>query len=156
MGLILLGNIYAKHKKDDDAAEVFYQKAYQLDPKDPYLLNNYASLKVNKDQTDEAAKMFNQAITIDPTYPNSWFGLASLYSSKGEKTQALETLQKFFSKASSEDPRSKPVFEQARRLYSKLNREIAEENYESFIAFIHTRANIVESVTGIPVEDERG
>ena len=76
-GYILLGNIYAMYQNDFDTGEPFYEKAYQLDPNDPYLLNNYASVKVKKDQLDDAINMFIRAIEIEPIYPNSSFGLAT-------------------------------------------------------------------------------
>ena len=151
-GYILLGNIYSMYQNDFDTAEPFYEKAYQLDPNDPYLLNNYASVKVKKNQFDDAMNMFIRAIDIKPDYPNSSYGLASLYSNIGKNAQALEIIQKLFQQTPSDDPRSDSVFEQTRQLYYSINSQIAEEQYESIMAFVHSRANVVEGITGYPLE----
>ena len=75
-GYVLLGNIYVKHKKYAQTGEQFYKKALALNPSDPYLLNNYAAVKAEKGETDEAESMFKKAIENDPSYPELvlWFG----------------------------------------------------------------------------------
>jgi len=92
-GYILLGNIYVKYKEDRKTGEQFYKKALELNPKDPYLLNNYAAVKAENGQTDESQAMFEKAIEIDPLYPNSYYGLATLLSKMNRKKEALSSLE---------------------------------------------------------------
>ena len=151
-GYILLGNTYAKYQGDFVTAEPFYKKAYALNPNDPYLLNNYAALKVHNGQFDHAEQMFHQAIQADASYPHSYLGLAILHSNRTKNIEAIEPLRQLFTKASADDPRSKPVFEQARVLYATLNRQTAEENHDVLMTFIESRAKAVEAITGFAVE----
>jgi tetratricopeptide (TPR) repeat protein len=151
-GYILLGNIYVKHKEDRKTGEQFYKKALELNPKDPYLLNNYAAVKAENGQTDESQAMFEKAIEIDPSYPNSFYGLATLLSRMNRRKEALSSLEKLFAHPISSDPRAAIVYDHSRALFKSLNEELADENYESIMAFVHSRANAVEGITGYPME----
>jgi tetratricopeptide (TPR) repeat protein len=151
-GYILLGNIYVKHKEDRKTGEQFYKKALELNPKDPYLLNNYAAVKAENGQTDESQAMFEKAIEIDPSYPNSFFGLATLLLRMNRRKEALSFLEKLFAQPVSSDPRAAIVYDHSRALFKSLNEELADENYESIMAFVHSRANAVEGITGYPME----
>ena len=151
-GYILLGNIYVKYKEDRKTGEQFYKKALELNPKDPYLLNNYAAVMAENGQTDESQAMFEKAIEIDPLYPNSFYGLATLLSKMNRKKEALSSLEKLFAQPISSDPRAAIVYDHSRSLFKSLNEELADENYESIMAFVHSRANVIEGITGYPME----
>jgi tetratricopeptide (TPR) repeat protein len=151
-GYILLGNIYVKHKEDRKTGEQFYKKALELNPKDPYLLNNYAAVKGENGQTDESQAMFEKAIEIEPSYPNSYYGLATLLSRMNRKKEALSSLEKLFAQPISSDPRAAVVYDHSRALFKSLNEELADENNEAIMAFVHSRANAVEGITGYPME----
>jgi tetratricopeptide (TPR) repeat protein len=151
-GYILLGNIYVKNKEDRKTGEQFYKKALDLNPKDPYLLNNYAAVKAENGQTDESQAMFEKAIEIDPSYPNSFYGLATLLSRMNREKEALTSLEKLFAQPISSDPRAAIVYNHSRALFKSLNEELADENYESIMAFVHSRANAIEGITGYPME----
>jgi tetratricopeptide (TPR) repeat protein len=149
---ILVGNIYGKYRKDFASAEIFYKKAYEINPNDPYLLNNYAAIKVDKGELEEAERMFRTSIEANPKYPNSTFGLALLYHNQNKYAESLVVMEKFFKLHQTEDPRSKPVFDDIRSLYLQVHHKKAEDDYESLMAFVHSRGNAIESITGYPVE----
>ena len=73
---LLLGNIYARHKRNLDVAEFFFQKCYEINPNDHLLLNNYAAIMMEKGDIEKARGLFEKAVAIDPTYPNTYYGLA--------------------------------------------------------------------------------
>jgi len=149
---VLLGNIYGMYRKDFDSAEPFYRKAYEINPDDSYLLHNYASLKGSKKQIEEAIRMFERAIDLNPSYPNSYLGLAMLLVGENRNSDSLFALRRLFSQAQKEDRRSEPVYEQARRLNLQLNREQAEKDYETIMTFVRERATSVEAISGFPVD----
>ncbi len=151
-GYVLVGNIFVTHRKDLQTGEQFYRKALGLNPNDPYVLNNYAAVKAENGQLDEAKVMFKKAIEIDPSYPNSFFGLATLYSRLNRKQEVLSVLEKLFAEPISSDPRSVTVYVHSRALFKSLNEELADENYESMMAFVHSRAMATEGITGYGVE----
>ena len=151
-GLLLLGNIYSKYKNDFDSAEPFYKKAYEINPHDPYLLNNYAALKIDKGEIEESERMFRESIEADPRYPNSSFGLALLCKNQNKFSESLKVIEKFFSISPTEDSRAKAVIKEIRSLYLQVHKKNAENEYESLMAFVHSRGNTVESITGFPVE----
>ncbi len=151
-GYLLLGNTYSRYENDFDAAEPFYKKAYEVNPKDPYLLTNYAVLMLETDRPEEAIRMFDQAISADPKYPNSYLGLAHLYLRESRLDLVLSTLDRLFDESNSPDIRSKPVYEQARQLYLDANKVIAQQAHTSLMQFIRERQKLLEIKTGFPIE----
>ncbi|MFH0992519.1 MAG: tetratricopeptide repeat protein [bacterium] len=151
-GYILLGNIYVKYKEDRKTGEQFYKRAYEINPDDPYLLNNYAAMKAENSQTDEARAMFEKAIRIDPSYPNSYLGLATLLSKLNNHQEGISILGQLFDHPISSDQRASIVYEHARDLYKTLNEKLCDEHCESIKNYICVRANAIRAITGYPVE----
>ncbi len=119
---LLLGNIYAKYDHNLDVAEFYFQKGLSISPNDNILLNNYAALKMEKKQFKEAQDLFEKALEIDPSYPNTYYGLALLYQSTGNADRALELLNTLFDQPKSEDIRSAQVYQQAWNLFLEINK----------------------------------
>jgi tetratricopeptide (TPR) repeat protein len=124
----------------------------ELNPDDPYLLNSYAALKLEKSENEEAQRLFKRSIDLNPQYPNSFAGLAILQHRQGESQSALETLDSLFSQQLSPDIRSVHVYERARAMYLQLSKELAENSYDPLMEFISDRCKSIEKVTGFPVE----
>jgi tetratricopeptide (TPR) repeat protein len=151
-GYLLLGNTYSKYEKDFDSAEPFYKKAYEINPKDPYLLANYAVLMLEKNRPEDAIQMFDQAIAANPKYPNSYLGLAHLYLRESRLDLVLSSLDRLFDQSDSTDIRSKPVYEQARQLYLDASRTVAQTTHASLMDFIRERQKNLGENTGHPIE----
>ncbi|MBI5020542.1 MAG: tetratricopeptide repeat protein [Ignavibacteriales bacterium] len=149
---LLLGNIYSKHEHDLKTAEKFYLKTYELNPKDSYMLNNYAALLLELEKFNEAENLFTEALSINPKYPNSYYGLALSYSSQGRIELALATLNDLFKNASGEDLRSVPVYQNARELYFELNVKIANKNLSMITSFIEDRKINLETLGNHPIK----
>lgn len=49
---LILGNLYGRSERDLESAERFYQKAYELDPDDAYLLSSYGAAKAKSGRLD--------------------------------------------------------------------------------------------------------
>lgn len=151
-GLILLGNIYSKHENDKETAERFYIRAYEINPNDQFLLNNIGALYADKGQYPESIKYFEKAIEVDETYPNAYYGLALANMNAGKDKTALNVLEDMFIKSDSSDPRSKPVYAEARKLYLELNKRLAQKNKDLLEAFIEERKESLEKVIGYDIK----
>jgi Tfp pilus assembly protein PilF len=149
---LLLGNIYAKHDRNYDIAEFYFQKGLSINPKDNILLNNYAALKMEQRQNKEAQDLFEKALFNDPSYPNTYYGLALLHKSMGNDERALALLDKLFEQPTSKDIRSAQVYQQAKNLYVDINREIAEKSYDDLMSYILGHKREVEERTGFPIQ----
>lgn len=126
---LILGNVYMQFEDDLAAAERFYQKAHELNPDDVFLLNSYGTLEAKQGHFDEARVLFREAIKSAPSYPNPRYGLALSYQKEGQLDRALVALEELFAEPRSQDPRSKPVYEEARALYIDVNRRIAQDSH---------------------------
>jgi tetratricopeptide (TPR) repeat protein len=76
--LILMGNIFAREKNDIDTANNYYEKVLELDPKNNIAINNIAGNLLNAGKLDEGERFLKEAYDIDPTYPNTIYGLAMI------------------------------------------------------------------------------
>src|SRR5690606_14232400 len=89
--LLLMGNIYFLNSQE--MAALFFMRAAQHAPTDPYILTNLASLKGKQEKYEEAIPLFEQALAADPGYPNAGFGLALVYMHQEQYAKAVETLE---------------------------------------------------------------
>lgn len=128
------------------------RKAYELKPDDVYLLTNFGGLLVEEGKYDEAREFFVRALAVDPSYPNAYYGLALLYFRAGDLTQALETLDELFAKASTQDIRTVPVYDEARRMYLEASKRLAEQSYNRLMEFIEARKADLEERTGFGID----
>jgi len=149
---LLLGNIYAKYNHNLDVAEFYFQKGLSIQPDDNILLNNYAALKMEQKQFEEAQKLFEKALALDPSYPNTYYGLSLLYQSTGNNEQAIELLNRLFDQPKSEDIRSSQVYQQAWDLFLEINKDIAEKSCDKLIAYISDYKKEAEERTGFPIQ----
>ena len=150
---VLLGNIYFKEEKKLDLAEKFYRRAFELNPNDALLLANYGALMAEKQDTEQAEEFFERAIQANPTHPNSYHALAVLNYRAHKPEQALLALDDMFGKAKSSDIRSGTVYNEARKMYLEVNRQIADESYDRLMQAIDERKRALERQEGgLPIE----
>ena len=148
---LLLGNIYAKYDHNQDIAEFYFEKGLSIRPDDNILLNNYAALKMEKKQFKEAQDLFEKALEIDPSYPNTYYGLALLLQSTGNSERALELLNRLFEQPKSDDIRSAQVYQQAWNLFLEINKDIAEKSCDNLIEYISGQKKEAEERTGFAI-----
>jgi Tfp pilus assembly protein PilF len=153
---VVLGNIYAKEPKDWPTAEKFLRRALEITPNDPWALNGLATIAGQRGQTEEAVRMFQQAIKSNPELPNTHYGLAVTYHRSNQPDLALLALDDLFTNARILDARSRPVFDQARGLYAQLQSARAEQHHsDAFKAVENLRAELEQS-SGYPVRITEG
>jgi len=74
-------------------ALVTFEKAFQLDPKDPDLLLNLGLTAWNMKMREQAQAMFRQFIAANPTSPLGYNNLGMVQCELGDPTTAIETLR---------------------------------------------------------------
>ena len=96
-GLLMMGNIFAKHKKDLKTALIYYDQAILANKADHISLANIAYLLFQDDKPEEAKKYAREAIKIKENYPNTHFILSliaekenDLHSSFYSTVQAIK------------------------------------------------------------------
>jgi len=99
---------------ETDLAEKHYRKAYQLDSKDPLMLNNYGQFLCRNERYDKADKMFNTALK-DPLYrrPETALtnaGLCAIRQSKRDKAE------EYFRQALAKNPKYPPALREMARI----------------------------------------
>ena len=155
-GWVVLGNLYAKNEKDWPTAEKFLRRAVEIAPNDPWALNGIATITAQRGQTDEAVKLFEQAIAANPAFPNPYYGLGVTFHRTGKPDLAARALDRLFSSARGQDARAKQVFDQARTLYATIQDDLMKQQHpEAFKAVENLRAEL-EQLSGYPVRMTEG
>jgi Tfp pilus assembly protein PilF len=152
---LILGNLYVQFENDLESAGRLYQRAYELNPDDAYLLNSYGAFKAKRGDSDEARTLFRKAVEAAPDYPNPRYGLALSYAQEGQLNSALNALEDLFAMPQSQDARTEPVYEQARALYLDVNRRTAQENDALITGRLEEAIEDHTAETGYPVDLER-
>lgn len=71
-----------------------YVRAIQLDPTNPSLRLDVGGTYLTMQDYDQAIRLFQQAIELKPDWANAYYNLANGYIQKGDKTAAIEALNK--------------------------------------------------------------
>lgn len=151
---VLLGNIATKHDRNFEVAAFYYEKGLSINPDDNILINNFAALSMEMGNLEKARELFEKALTIDASYPNTYFGLALLHRVTNAPEKALKILDQLFMQPSSADIRSAPVYKNARSLYLEVCTELARKESSALISGIMTRKMSLEEKTGYPINIE--
>jgi len=125
---IMLGNIYARNERNLDVAEFYYAKCVELNPNDGMLLNNYASLMMEKGNFTKAEELFKKAMKLNPGYPHTYFGLALLYKVAGDPEESLKVLERLlFLLPKPQGIESSQIYREAENLYREIKKEMGAE-----------------------------
>ncbi len=153
---VILANHYTKHEDDKDTAEKFLRKALELKPDDTWAMNSLGAVMVEKDQPDEAMRLFDRAISVDKAFANSYFGKALLYTNQEKFPEAAEALEGMFKNGKVQDTRSNNMFRQARDNYFRVENIIANNKKAEGQAVIRSVTAETEKESGYPVVVKSG
>ena len=153
---VLLGNIYAKHERNQPVAEFYYEAGLTTSPNDNILLNNYAALQMEQGKTVKAKELFERALAADSSYPNTYYGLAYLHQINREPAAAIAILDRLFDQPKSSDMRSESVYRNARALYLELSDELARQDSTRLMGLIQEKKSELERAAGqrISIEED--
>lgn len=89
-----LGVIYLEAGRAERALE-FCTEAYEYNPDDMIITDNYAAALAANGKTDEAEEIYRKLIGREkaPHFPEPYYGLGLLLAEKGEKEEAKELLE---------------------------------------------------------------
>lgn len=77
-----------------DKATTALERAYQLNPWNFQVINNYAAALVKLQRLSEAVPLFEKALEINPRYDEGKFNLSFVYSKLGDYPRAAEWLSR--------------------------------------------------------------
>jgi Tfp pilus assembly protein PilF len=88
-GLLMMGNIFAKHKKDLKTAMIYYDQAILANKADHITLANIAFLLYQENKLEEATKYAWETIKLNDKYPNAHFILSLISQSENDLHSAF-------------------------------------------------------------------
>lgn len=88
--LLMMGNIFSRYKDDFATAKKYFDQALKVNPSDHITINNIGGNLIKMGKLDEGVEYLEKAYAIDPTYPNSSFGLALAYEQLGYPLMAFD------------------------------------------------------------------
>ncbi|MCX6910882.1 MAG: tetratricopeptide repeat protein [Verrucomicrobia bacterium] len=154
--LVVLANLYIREKSDPVTGEKFLRKALEIKPDDVWALNSLATVSHKRGKTEEAIALFERAISANPDFANAYYGQAVAFEAAHQNDKAIEALERLFGRAKMQDVRSQPVFDNARKLYTKLQAEVATRNHSEAFKCIQTYKAEMEALSGCPIRIEEG
>ncbi|TVL98970.1 MAG: hypothetical protein CV087_19760 [Candidatus Brocadia sp. WS118] len=87
--LLMVGNIFAKYKKDTETATKYYDQAISCNTADHISLTNAAYIMLLDDNISKAAEYINKAIDLKPDYPNALMVQGMISDKEGNKRTAF-------------------------------------------------------------------
>ena len=88
--LTMMGNIWARDKKDMETAMRYYQSALDIDPDDHIALNNIATQYLIMGDHENAQQWFQKAVEVESSYANAHHGIALIAFQRGDMLGAFE------------------------------------------------------------------
>jgi tetratricopeptide (TPR) repeat protein len=152
--MTLLGNLYAKRNKRDRALAL-YRRSLELD-RSVYALNNAGAMLAKLGEPAESLTLFREAVVLDPTFPNAWYGLGLTYANMKDVAvlpQAIDALDHALA-AAGERSKSPDVWDATQGLLLQLAQIAANDQGNRAEPMIDATIALVSSNGGLPVEVE--
>lgn len=131
--LVMLGNIFFKFKNDIPTALKYFDQAVIANPIDYVAINNIGAHLMHKDKPAEAKKYFQQAYSINPSYPNTLYALGYIAAAENELYTAFENTIEAVRLNKNKDQlyqnSLRQVFEIANRIIKTPEGMLAVKNY---------------------------
>lgn len=131
--LLLMGNIFAKHKNDVKTAMKYYDQALIANPKDNITVNNIGANLMQQGKLDEAKKYFKNAHEINENYPNTHFALGMIADIEGDLHTAFKNTIQAIRLNNKKDLLYQNSVKQAFKIAQKITAtKIGEKVYEDY------------------------
>jgi hypothetical protein len=88
--LLMMGNIFAKFKKDIETARRYYNQVLVVNPIDNIALNNIGANLLQLGNVQDGVDFLEKAYAVNPNYPNTTYGLTMAYDLLGFPLMAFE------------------------------------------------------------------
>jgi tetratricopeptide (TPR) repeat protein len=128
--LLMMGNVFAKFKKDNNTANIYYNQVLVNNPTDHITLVNIGVLVFQQGQVNEALKYINKAIEVQPNYPNAYMALVKIAEANQDWQTAIDNAIKTLKRCAKKDV----IYQNAlHSLTESCNNFIEENNAQSII-----------------------
>src|SRR5690606_30689759 len=87
--LLMMGNIFATKKNDIETALVYYNQILEHTPDNYITLNNIGAVLMQIGKSNEGLQYFKKALSINPSYPNTYLAIALLKKGENEHLEAF-------------------------------------------------------------------
>jgi Flp pilus assembly protein TadD len=121
--LLMMGNIFAKHKKDVTTALKYYDQAIVVNKADHITLANIAYILLQENKLEEAKKYAFEAIKLKDNYPNTSFILSLITEKEGDLQAAFNYTIQSIKQATNPDALYQNAVKQAFDLANKIGNE---------------------------------
>jgi Tfp pilus assembly protein PilF len=88
--LIMMGNIFARHKDNITTAMKYFDQVLSIDPKNNIALNNIGANLMRQNKIEAAKKYFKKAIEINPDYPNTYYAMGMVADIESDLHNAFD------------------------------------------------------------------
>ncbi len=88
--LLMMGNIFARHRDDLETALKYYEEVLKVKPNDHLALNNIGANLMQYGKNKQAQAYFKRAIAVNSSYPNTHYALALTAKMQGDFESAFE------------------------------------------------------------------
>lgn len=88
--LLMMGNIFARHKDDIDTALKYYNHALKINPQDHIAINNIGANLLQMGKSQQGIDYLEKAFAINPNYPYTSYGLSVAYEKSGNLLLAFD------------------------------------------------------------------
>lgn len=159
-GWVALGNLYAREEGRPDLGERFLRRALDCDSDNASALGSLAWVLHERDELDEALRLFDQAIQADPWLPDLHVDKAIVLRDSNQAQAALDVLGDLFAHTSSlgtsSEARSTTAHVRAGRIYRELQEQLACEQHPDAVKCVQGFGAEVAALSGLPMQAEEG
>jgi tetratricopeptide (TPR) repeat protein len=134
--LMMMGNIFARHKKDLTTALKYYDQAIFVNKADHITLANIAYILFQENKLEEAKKYALEAVKLKENYLNTSFILSLITEKEGDLQAAFNYTIQSIKQAINPDALYQNAVKQAFDLANKIGNEYDAKNYSK-----HTEVN---------------
>lgn len=139
--LLMMGNIFAKHKNDVDTALIYYNQILEHTPDNYITLNNIGAVLIKTGRDEEALNYFQKGLEANPSYPNTYLALGIIKKNNGKYLDAFNLAIKAISYCAKKDDvfnnsfrlalETAQAYEESFDADEVVNRFIAELSYKA-------------------------
>jgi len=109
--LLMMGNIFAKHRNDIATATKYYDQSLAADPSNYVTLNNIGANLLKLERFEEGRRYLEIANEIKPDYPNTHYNLALYYKTIRDNLNAFDYASSGLKSTGSKDPFEKHLID---------------------------------------------
>jgi len=120
--LIMMGNVYARYKKDVDTAMTFYNEVLSFRPDDYLSLNNIGVQLMEAGNLNEARRAIEKAHKANPDYPNTLYALALLLNKEENNNEAFN----FAIRSIKKNPKKDELYSHSVSLALQIAKKLAD------------------------------